>query len=97
MRKLNNVFFYSVKYPVSLSFSNLYMENHYISGYSDASFESDADLSSKREHVNLLPDAIGRTITINFKYYKARRVKRYVLAVEFTSFRDVIDVMFRTV
>ena len=72
-------------------FPKLEVESLHITGFSDASFAANRDLSSQLGYICFLGDAKGSVVPFFFKSYKARRVTRSVMAAEIIAFSDLFD------
>ncbi len=77
--------------PRGTVFPELDKESLIIRGYSDASFTSNADLTSQLWMIILLSDATGNSTTVHYACCKSRRVTRYVLAAEVYAFSACYD------
>ena len=92
LQRLNKAVAFAVDNRVSLRIPKLDKSTLRVTGYSDASFANNADLSTQLDHICFLRDDTGALIPIFFKSYKAKRVTRSAMAGEVIAFSDLFDV-----
>jgi len=92
IKQLNRAVKFALDKRLSLKIPNLDSDALRVIGFSDASFANNADLSSQLGHICFIRDDSGAVLPISFKSYKAKRVKRSVMAGEVIAFSDLFDV-----
>ncbi len=92
LKHLNRAVRCEIRNLLALHFPMLDLETLQLVGYSDASFASNYDLTSRLGYIVLLMDTKWKAILLTLKTYKARRFTRSVLGAEFTAFSDLFDV-----
>ena len=80
-----------IKEPRSINIPALDLETIHIVGYCDASFASNADLSSQLGFVVLLKDKNDKACIIHYGSWKCQRVTRSVLGAETFAFAFTLD------
>ena len=92
VKNLNKAVNYAINNKVSLRIPKLDQRSLRVLGFSDASFSTNADLTSQLGHIVFLGDSSDSVIPISFKSYKSKRVTRSVMAGEVIAFSDLFDV-----
>lgn len=92
IKHLNRAVTYAIDKRVSLKVPKIYLDSIRVSGFADAGFASNHDLSSQLGHITFLGRNTDPVVPIHFKPYKAKRATRSPLTAEILAFRHLSDV-----